>query len=55
MPVEALEIAWGYPLKRRITFEQGLKREEWTYTDGKRIAYLEEGRVVSVRDSTASH
>ncbi|MFZ5471882.1 MAG: hypothetical protein ACOZIN_20825 [Myxococcota bacterium] len=46
MPAEALEMAWGYPERKRIRFEESVKNEEWAYPGGKRTAYLTEGRVV---------
>lgn len=45
MTAAALEMAWGYPEKKNITYEQGARREEWIYVDRKRVAYLLDGRV----------
>ena len=38
MPAEALEMSWGYPERRRMTFDSSAKKEEWIYADGKRRA-----------------
>lgn len=46
MPAEALEMAWGYPERKRIRFEDAAKQEEWLYPGRKRVAHLSEGRVV---------
>lgn len=48
MPAEALEMAWGFPERKRITFEESVKKEEWQYTEGKRAAFLVDGRVTRV-------
>jgi len=45
MPAEALEMAWGYPDVKRISFSDSVKNEQWTYPDGQRVAYLADGRV----------
>lgn len=45
MPSEALEMAWGYPESKRVSFSEGMKTEQWTYPDHLRVAYLAEGRV----------
>lgn len=48
MPADALEMAWGYPELKRITFEEQVKKEEWRYAGGKRVAHLADGRVVKL-------
>jgi hypothetical protein len=45
MTAEALEMAWGYPERKRIYFEESVQKEEWFYPGEKRIAYLADGRV----------
>ncbi|MBI3183939.1 MAG: hypothetical protein HYZ28_17525 [Myxococcales bacterium] len=50
MPAEALEMAWGYPQKKRIDYEESVRKEEWTYAEGKRVAYLSDGRVVKLQE-----
>ncbi len=45
MPAEALEMAWGYPDLKRISFFDSVKNEQWTYPDGQRVAFLADGRV----------
>jgi hypothetical protein len=45
MPAEALEMAWGYPEVRRMTYENSSQREEWIYAEGKRRAWVAEGRL----------
>lgn len=46
MPAEALEMAWGYPERKQISFANAAKREEWVYAGERRKAYLSDGRVV---------
>jgi len=49
MPIEALEMAWGYPEQRRITFdESGNRTESWEYAAGKRSAIVQDGRVLRI-------
>jgi hypothetical protein len=49
MPIEALEMAWGYPEQRRITFdEKGNRTESWEYARGKRSAIVQDGRVLKL-------
>lgn len=45
MPAEALEMAWGPPELKRISFEGSVRREDWVYPGGKRRAQLSDGRV----------
>jgi hypothetical protein len=46
MPAEALEMAWGYPERKRISFVDSAKNEEWIYVGDRRRAFLSDGRVV---------
>lgn len=48
MPADALEMAWGYPERKKIRFEGSVRREEWIYADAKRVAHLADGRVVKL-------
>jgi hypothetical protein len=50
MPAEALEMAWGYPETKQITWDQQVKKEKWVYPGGKRVVYLVDGRISSVED-----
>jgi hypothetical protein len=45
MPADALTMAWGIPEKKRFTFVEAAKHEEWVYPGGKRVAYLIDGVV----------
>ena len=54
MPAEALEMAWGYPERKQISFANSEKREEWIYAGEKRKAYLAEGRVVRLEPGRAA-
>ncbi len=45
MPAEALEMAWGYPETKTISYDQGTRNEVWSWADGKRKAYLSDGRL----------
>lgn len=49
MPLEALQMAWGYPERRRITFDQnGNRTESWEYNEGQRYAIVQDGRVLKL-------
>jgi hypothetical protein len=49
MPLRALEMAWGYPQRRHITFdEDGTRTETWEYNDGQRQAVVAEDRVLKL-------
>ncbi len=48
MPTDALEMAWGYPERKRIFFEEATSKEEWSYPGGKRVAFIADGRVTRV-------
>lgn len=50
MPADALEMAWGYPEIKRITYEGQNKREEWIYPGARRSAQISEGRVLTLQD-----
>jgi hypothetical protein len=50
MSAEALEMAWGYPELKQISFEGTLKKEKWTYPGEKRVAELIDGRVSQLED-----
>ncbi|HXN41240.1 MAG TPA: hypothetical protein VN918_05580 [Myxococcaceae bacterium] len=45
MPTDALEMAWGYPERKRVFFEEATRKEEWSYPGGKRVAFIADGRV----------
>ncbi len=46
MPAEALEMAWGYPEKKEVSFVNAVKNELWLYSGERRQAHLVEGRIV---------
>lgn len=49
MPLEALEMAWGYPQQRRITLDDnGDRTESWEYNAGQRSAIVRDGRVLKL-------
>jgi hypothetical protein len=45
MTADALEMAWGYPESKNVSFEGELKKEVWKWPGGKRVAVLTDGRV----------
>jgi hypothetical protein len=45
MSGEALEMAWGYPDRKQISFADSERNEEWIYGERRR-AFLTDGRVV---------
>jgi hypothetical protein len=49
MPADALEMAWGYPEVKKLSFEGEKKLETWTWPGGKRVALLADGRVTELR------
>lgn len=49
MPADALEMAWGYPETKKISFEGEKKNETWTWPGGKRVAVLADGRVTALK------
>lgn len=54
MPAEALEMAWGYPDRKQISFADSAKHEEWVYSGERRKAYLADGRVVRLEPGKAA-
>ena len=48
MPAEAVEMAWGYPARKELSFEQSSKKEKWIYPGGKRTVAFTDGRVTQV-------
>jgi hypothetical protein len=48
MPADALEMAWGYPERKQISFADSVKNEQWSYPGAHRIAYLTDGRVAKL-------
>ncbi len=49
MPAEALEMAWGYPDRKKLELEGTSKKETWFYPDGKRQAVLVDGKVTELK------
>ena len=49
MPADALEMAWGYPESKKLSFEGEKKLETWTWPGGQRVAVLADGRVTELR------
>jgi hypothetical protein len=45
MPSDALEMTWGYPERKEISFEGDRRKEVWRWPGGKRVAVLLDGRV----------
>lgn len=45
MPAEALEMAWGFPESKKIELDGTVKKETWSWGEGKRTASLSDGRV----------
>lgn len=50
MPQDALLMAWGYPQIRKITFEEGARKETWHYPGKRRTATVVEGRVAEFHE-----
>ncbi len=48
MPAAALEMAWGYPERKQISFDGSVRMEEWTWPGGRRAATLADGRVLKL-------
>ena len=44
MSPRALEMAWGFPERKRI--DRPAATEEWTWPGGKRKAFLQDERLV---------
>lgn len=53
MPAEALEMAWGYPEKKEVSFVNATKNEQWLYSGERRQAYLVDGRIVRLETGKA--
>lgn len=49
MPAEALEMAWGYPERKKIELDGDKRKETWLWADGARTAKLVDGRVTELR------
>jgi hypothetical protein len=45
MPTEALEMAWGYPETKILSFEGQVRKELWKWPGGTRTATVVDGRV----------
>jgi hypothetical protein len=52
MSTQALEMSWGYPETKTVTFVADKRQERWTWPGGKRSAILEEGRVTALPGTT---
>jgi len=48
MPADALEMAWGYPERKEISFEGERRKEVWKWPGGKRTAVLFDGKVAEL-------
>lgn len=48
MPAEALEMAWGYPDLKKLSFDGPVRKEEWIYPGKRRVAYVANGRMERV-------
>jgi hypothetical protein len=49
MPADALEMAWGYPERKKFELDGATKVETWFYADGKRQAVLRDGKVTELK------
>lgn len=49
MPADALEMAWGYPERKKLELDGNVKQETWSYADGKKVAVLRDGRVTLLK------
>ncbi len=49
MPADALEMAWGYPDRKTFELEGAVKKETWTYADGRKQAVLRDGKVAELK------
>ena len=54
MPDDALEMAWGYPERKRVSYEGSTRNEEWIYSGGALVAYLVDSRLSSWNARTRS-
>ncbi len=46
MDQPAVEMSWGYPVRRSITFKEGVREEQWIYASGRRKVWFSGGKVV---------
>lgn len=46
MGAAAVEMAWGYPERKLVSYAQGGRDEAWSYAGGLRVVHLRDGRVV---------
>jgi hypothetical protein len=53
MPADALEMAWGYPDRKQISFIDSARNEEWFYPAEQRRAFLINGRLVRLETGKA--
>ncbi|MBL8918501.1 MAG: hypothetical protein JNJ54_06540 [Myxococcaceae bacterium] len=49
MSAEALEMAWGYPERKKYELEGSAKKETWFYADGRKQVVLLDGKVTELR------
>ncbi len=49
MPADALEMAWGYPERRKLELDGDKRKETWTWPGEKRVAVLVDGRVTELK------
>jgi hypothetical protein len=49
MPAEALEMAWGYPERKKYELEGSAKKETWFYADGRKQVVLLDGKVAELK------
>lgn len=50
MPEEALEMAWGYPETKKVSYEEQVRKELWLWPGKKRTATVVDGRVTDFTD-----
>jgi hypothetical protein len=49
MPADALEMAWGYPERKKFELDGPTKVETWFYADGRKSAVLRDGKVSELK------
>ncbi len=49
MSAEALEMAWGWPQRKKIELDGEKKKETWVWADGLRQAILVDGKVTEIK------
>ncbi|MCU0698875.1 MAG: hypothetical protein MUC96_20420 [Myxococcaceae bacterium] len=49
MSADALEMAWGYPERKKFELDGATKVETWFYADGKKLAVLRDGKVAELK------